>query len=126
MFDEQADLIFVLCQRFFGALALRDVGSRADVAQESAVRGETRHSFIKQPPILAVVPAHAVFERERSPAAEAMRVSHHARIATVGGDTVGPAGPQFFFKGSSGQIEPALTHISAELVGIRSPYQHWC
>src|SRR5262249_21502854 len=106
----------VLC-----ALALGDVRGRADVAEESAVGSEAGGALIEQPAILAVVPPHAIFECKGAALVETMRVSRKARVAIARVNVVGPAVTQLFFEDSPRQIEPGLTHIGAELVGVRRP-----
>jgi len=111
-------------EAFLYALALGDVRGRADVAEESAVGSEAGGALIEQPAILAVVPPHAIFECKGAALVETMRVSLETRVAIARVNVVGRAVTQLLLRRFSPvQIEPGLTHIGAELVGVRSPNQ---
>src|SRR5712672_89727 len=107
-------------EAFLYALALGDVRGRADVAEESAVGSEAGGALIEQPAILAGVPPHAIFEYKGAALVETMRVSLETRVAIARVNVVGPAVTQHFFEDFPRQIEPGLTRIGAELVGVRS------
>ena len=111
-------------EAFLCALALSDVRGRADIAEEGTVGSEAGGALIEQPAILAVVPPQAIFECKGAALVEAMGVSLEASLAIARVNVAGPAVTQLFLEDFPRQIEPGLTHIGAELVGVRSPNQH--
>src|ERR1043165_3271002 len=54
-------------QKLFDALALGDVDSRADAAEEFATGREARRAAVEYPAILAVAPAQTILNFQRPP-----------------------------------------------------------
>src|SRR5204863_4298582 len=50
---------------FLGELPIGDVQARSDVASESAVSVESRHTYVQDPTVLGVITTEAILHRKR-------------------------------------------------------------
>ena len=113
-------------QGFLGELLLGDVETRADVAGKRTVRVVSRHARVEDPPIFSVVPAEPVVFLERFPAVEGLSVGLQAVLDVFRVNAFRPAVSQLRFQRPSGEIEPGLVDVVAQLIGSGHPDHYRC
>ena len=107
----------------FRPSTIRDVDAGADVPGEAAVRLESRHTAVKDPAVLAVVPAETVLHLEWALTGKGRAVCFETPSKIVGMETGRPALAELRGQRSAGKVEPRLIEERVPAVRPGQPHQ---